>query len=516
MPQYDQQFSFPQLVDPQPLLEQLKTLGAVSSTPQEGLHGVLLDTFDWRLHQAGLQLLAHGDGSDWVLELLEATNTRIVSQSVPALPRFPTELPLGELRQQVLSPCDCRALLVRIETHFSRYAMELHNDDGKTIAQLHVESHRDPQHHPLPVGLRVRPLRGYQEETEAQLAPLLALHPRSGPTLPVDAALEAAAISPGDYSNKLRYRLDPTLPAGPTVALILADLFHTLQRNETGTREALDSEFLHDYRVAIRRTRAALGQLKGVFPTEITRHFQQEFAWLGQATGPTRDLDVYLLHFAELQAPLPTPMQATLLPLREILQQRWQEAQQVLLTQLDSPRYTRLLNDWSGFLDGAHTPTTPEGARPILAVARQRIWKSYRRVLKEGRALHDGSPEEDFHELRKHCKKLRYLLEFFQSLFPAETLRPLIKNLKGLQENLGDHQDQSVQAAFLQQLAVELPDHPERRALLLAMGALVADLLRRQQASRGEFAGRFAAFQAPEQQARFRELFHPTQEVDSP
>ena len=44
----------------------------------------------------------------------------------------------------------------------------------------------------------------------------------------------------------------------------------TLEANVEGTRADLDSEFLHDLRVATRRTRSALSQIKAVLPAEIT------------------------------------------------------------------------------------------------------------------------------------------------------------------------------------------------------------------------------------------------------
>ena len=60
-------------------------------------------------------------------------------------------------------------------------------------------------------------------------------------------------------------------------------------------REQLDTEFLHDFRVALRRTRSLLGQIRDVFPAAAVEHFSSEFSWIGRLTGPPRDLDVLLL-----------------------------------------------------------------------------------------------------------------------------------------------------------------------------------------------------------------------------
>ena len=86
-----------------------------------------------------------------------------------------------------------------------------------------------------------------------------------------------------------------------------------MQRNEPGVRADIDSEFLHDYRVAVRRTRSALSQIKDVLPEDKVEHFKTEFGWLGQMTGPTRDLDVYLLQFEHLRNQLPEYMRDRLI-----------------------------------------------------------------------------------------------------------------------------------------------------------------------------------------------------------
>ena len=67
-------------------------------------------------------------------------------------------------------------------------------------------------------------------------------------------------------------------------------------------------------------------------------------------------------------------------------------------------------------------------------------------MVKMGTAIDDDSPAEDLHELRKVGKELRYLLEFFASLYPAEVVKPFVKTLKGLQDQLGRFQDREVQA----------------------------------------------------------------------
>ena len=141
-------------------------------------------------------------------------------------------------------------------------------------------------------------------------------------------------------------------------------------------------------------------------------------------------------------------------------------------------------------------------------MASERIWRVYRRAIREGDAITTESPADDLHELRKTCKKLRYLMEFFQSLYPGGEIKSLIRVLKTLQDNLGNFQDYEVQVAtlkeFSHQMVAEGMVPPDT---LLAMGMLIDGLERRQHQAREEFAGRYAGFSAQDHQDRFRQLF---------
>jgi CHAD domain-containing protein len=325
-------------------------------------------------------------------------------------------------------------------------------------------------------------------------------------------ALAAADRHPADYSSKLDFRLEPETRADLVTKQILRGLLTTLEANLDGARANLDSEFLHDLRVATRRTRSALSQLRGVFPMAVVAHFKEEFAWLQQITGPVRDLDVYLLDFAAYRQSLPAPLGADLEPLRDFLLARYAAEQRRLAHALAADRFTRLMADWRSFLQApaADATNTANGARPIQQVANQRIRAMFKRVRREGRAIRAESPPEDLHELRKSCKKLRYLMEFFQSLYPQGQCRALISLMKGLLDNLGSYQDLAVQAAHLRDLAQTMRDEAQAQtqtATLLAMGALIGNLLGRRQATRDQFDRVFADFLSEHNQLAFRNLF---------
>ena len=229
--------------------------------------------------------------------------------------------------------------------------------------------------------------------------------------------------------------------------------------------------------------------------------------------GHRADLDVYLLKLPAYRDSLPTAMQADLGPLQAYLEKHQKSEQQKLERQLGSARCRHLLQDWRAFLEQDYHPETwPEKASsPIGVTANRRIWKSYRRVLKEGAAIDNHSPAAALHELRIDCKKFRYLMEFFQSLYPPGKIRKQIKALKSLQDNLGDFQDLEVQAEALKgfghQMQAESSNLPSET--FMAMGVLVDLLYQRQEIERSKFAERFARFARPENRRICKELFNP-------
>ncbi len=115
------------------------------------------------------------------------------------------------------------------------------------------------------------------------------------------------------------------------------------------------------------------------------------------------------------------------------------------------------------------------------------------------------------HELRKTCKNLRYLLEFFQSFYPSNAMRTLVKALKGLQDNLGEFQDYQVQGEAMLSFGMQMAENQQTPpATLLAMGTLAGSLLHQQQQTREEFLHRLKTFCRPKNHQLFQKLFGST------
>jgi CHAD domain-containing protein len=181
---------------------------------------------------------------------------------------------------------------------------------------------------------------------------------------------------------------------------------------------------------------------------------------------------------------------------------------------LSCKRYRKLVHDWREFLTGniAGEPPRAKARRLVADVASERIWQAYRRVHRHGRKIDSSTPAEALHRLRIDCKKLRYLLEFFYHLYVEDDIKPLLKSLKRLQDNLGDFNDLEVQQRTLQQFAHQMEEEELASVdCLLAMGRLLDHLLHRQASERQRFTGCFRRFSATENRTRFKQLFKSPQ-----
>jgi CHAD domain-containing protein len=525
-------------------LGQLEQTFALLPDPNGGTHGAphrrrtWFDTFDWRLYRAGL-LLEYAParrGGELLLTSVGDPDQPLARQPVtgwrPTTPHPAADIPDGPLAARIAAIASPRALLPVAAVADAATVTRLLNADGKTVARLVLESpaavSADRTRLPsradrtrLPPRLAITEVRGYpgQARRAAQiLAQAPGIQPASDTIL--TAALAALGRRPGDYSNKIGAPVSDTMPAAEAIAVILLRLLDTLEVNVSGVIRDIDTEFLHDLRVSVRRTRAALKLLgdaliaaTAVTADELDR-FTADFKWLGDLTTPTRDLDVHLLEFARLAAGLAAAEPEDLEPFRSFLQQRRLRASRALGRGLRSPRFGALTAEWRKTLLAVRDAGSiePWGGAPgrsgtTRELAADRTLRAFRRVARRGGAITPTSPHESLHDLRKRCKELRYVLEFFAPLHDPASYGKVVGDLKRLQDCLGQFQDSEVQIAEIRALAEAMLAADAAPAVtLLAMGEITSGIAARQAAARADFERRFAAFAGTDGQRRMAAL----------
>lgn len=499
------------------ILEALSDAFVLDRGQEERESLTFLDTFDWRLLNRGLTLTGARLGNRAILTLQGETGDPRKLR-LPGFPGFARELPPGPFRERVYPVTGIRRLLPRARLRSRTWTAAVLNEDLKTVVRLRLTGGEaafpgSKKFQPLPDTIEILPLKGYGDEARRvgnHLRKSFGLRPVKKRLLTL--AMESLGEPPGPDPSAPTIRLDPEMRASEGARAIHRALLSVMKINEEGVIRDLDPEFLHDYRVAIRRARAALGQIQGVVTPEVVEHFGGELKWMGSRTGPSRDMDVHLIKIPRYQEALPEGVRDHLEPMVRFLERKKKAEHRRLVRTLRTKRYRAFMEEWTRFLEEGEPDTDlPAAARePLARVASARIWKLYRKVVKGGMEAGDDASPEALHRLRIQCKRLRYIITLFQSLYPESQLRPILKALKGLQDNLGDFNDLHVQQVALRQFADEMLEMgagpPET---LMAMGRLMGQMETQQEVERSAFAKRFQQFAEPRNLKRFEKLFNP-------
>ena len=245
----------------------------VRQRSERGRERSYYDTFDGRLHGEGLELVF--EAGDLVLADRASGSTRArTSMARPRRPLLVTSLTPGELRGALDEVVGVRALLSLARVHCRERAIDVIDDERKTVVRLTLSAPAvlgaaDGATEVLALRLAVEGLRGYDDEL-ARVSRVLRdelLFTDAARSL-ADEAVLASGGTPGGVSSKAVVALDGGQSAASAVTAVLRAQLEIIEANRAGALADTDTEFLHDLRVAVRRTRAVLREAKDVFAPE--------------------------------------------------------------------------------------------------------------------------------------------------------------------------------------------------------------------------------------------------------
>jgi CHAD domain-containing protein len=260
----------------------------------------------------------------------------------------------------------------------------------------------------------------------------------------------------------------PTLVVGKTPGVTRDDLlaeagrkvlrFHLARMlaREDGTRTGLRIEELHGMRVATRRMRAAWRVFGDGFRRDRTRRMRRRLREVAARLGAVRDLDVLIQAAEAHRATLPEGDAAAFTPLVHAWSDDREVARLLLMRELDSSAYSRLVEEYRIFVtaEGAAVlaPASPVAPHRVRDTAGSRIWLAYEQVRGYESVLR-WADIETIHQLRIAGKWLRYTLEFFREALGPE-VGQLIPRVVALQDHLGWLHDADVTIAMTRQFLV--------------------------------------------------------------
>jgi CHAD domain-containing protein len=212
-----------------------------------------------------------------------------------------------------------------------------------------------------------------------------------------------------------------------------------------------------------------------MLPKEHYRWASEELKWLTHVLGPTRNWDIFA---ASLAAPvsdaLSTNQELEYL-VRAVERRRhavFDDAKQAILSERYAKSILCLLR-WFEARGWREQPVSEHAAlllAPIATIAPKLIERCYRRARKRSKRFAEQTPTQR-HRLRIALKKLRYIIEFLESLFDENQVRTFVNRLRLLQDFLGHANDVRVAYDLLDEPLGET-DH-DVRAIARAGGIVL-------------------------------------------
>jgi triphosphatase len=434
------------------------------------LEAIYYDTPDCSLLKNGLSLRVRRNGRRFVQTLKRAPvhgqpfvrgewETAVVS-SVPDLSSLPVSeigAPLDGLTVNALDPVFVTKVRRRtqrlelpgaiIEVAFDQGSIEA-GERAEPIAEVELELKAGDSGVIYDLGLQL-----------LEIAPLrigtLSKSDR-GYDLAFNTATATKAMPPGISAEQT---------IDDVVGHLLAACQHHLLANQRVAERGLDSEGVHQMRVALRRLRTACTLLGPEIGSPTLQTFAAEAKWLAQTLGAPRDWDVLVTDtLAGPQQVLGSDLDFA--GLRNAAEPHRIAAYTALREALAGARYNRFhlsLSRWiacRGWRNELENRSLAVLLEPATMLAGRVLTRLHRGALKRGGGFRRLQPEAR-HKLRIALKKLRYATEFFQGLFGEDTdTTSYLRCLAKLQNALGHANDATITQPFLSLLASD-PVTPE-------------------------------------------------------
>ncbi|HHX8512441.1 TPA: CHAD domain-containing protein [Vibrio diabolicus] len=220
---------------------------------------------------------------------------------------------------------------------------------------------------------------------------------------------------------------------------------------EQGIVHDLDPEYTHQYRVTLRRIRSLCVLLRELIPHFEQRILKPHLKIKMKKTNKLRDLDVFILDKSQYIEMLPNH-KSSLEPLFGFIESERAYEQAKVARWLATQEYTMHCTLVRNSLLRSTQHERVDNNVPALLFASPKVSEQFKKVDKARRKISDKSRDSVIHSMRIKCKALRYLLEGFSALYPSPQHKNNVKQLKLLQDKLGDFNDTSSQIEFFTQI----------------------------------------------------------------
>ena len=433
-----------------------------------------LDTEDWLLHRAGLQLRLRREGDTVTLQAKtlappDADTLARVEWQQPAPEQDPpwTRLAPGPVAG-LLEPLASLHVLSRLRVRASVAAeREVYRWSRRNELLGSVSLDRLPLYRELEIELDENAPDALGD-ARAAIEGSLGVHPSSETKLM--AALEAAGIRVPEL-DETSFAPSEGDTLGDAARKNIGRQLARMLWNEPGTRLGVDPDYVHDMRVATRRLRTALRVMRGALRPRTRRHWARELRWIGGALGQVRDCDVELLTVRRMRAEGTAAERAALTVFENEIEIRRARRRSKLIAKLDSPRFAALRTEARPWIQMRPDTRLRKGASVPAYIVGPRIVAEWDRRMLDACAEAERRPSRaHVHALRIAIKRVRYAVEYFADHEGAGAGRRA-KRLGRLQNLLGARLDAAVLLRHMRQYHRTIPQ--EDQELLLGAQAAI-------------------------------------------
>jgi inorganic triphosphatase YgiF len=452
---------------------------SAGSRSKQELVSTYFDTAKHKLQQRGLTLRVRRSDDGYVQTVKSADSGRLargeweakVEGGVPDLRKVkdtPLEPLASKKLHRKLKPVfrtDVRRVVVR-PVSVKQSKIELAVDRGSLVA-----------------GRRSRPIAEFELEL-ASGRPLdlfdlaKSLERRTGAELDLRSKAQQGYRLVDDDKDVAIHAEPVELDGDLTAAEAFNVIAHSTLRHFSANADAVrdeDAEAIHQMRVGLRRTRAAISLFGRILPRASTEKIKAELKWLTNELAPAREIDVFIKEQLHPKARTIDPRRGARAIERQFAAKK-ADAFRRAREALNSSRFRRLLIDVLEWLETRDSRASGEANQDIGWFASDLLYRRIRKAHKAGRSLADLSTGER-HKLRIRIKKIRYAIDFFESLYLTkgrQDLANLSDRLKAIQDALGALNDFNAHREMVTEVALNAPP-ADRRARAFASGIVVGE-----------------------------------------
>ena len=451
--------------------------GETASKPHEQtVSDTYFDTPDLQLRQSDIGLRVRRVNGGWVQNIkgngtvhggLHARNEweSPVSGFAPELGRLRDVVDDKKTRRNVRDAASKgKGLEPIFTTKVKRTAWELHPDSGDHIECVLDQGRLECDGKHTPINEIELELKSGDPTHLFDLA--LALQKdiplRIGSRSKADRGYTLLQATPPAAVNAAKLALTTKMSVERAFQEIVFNTMAQIQDNAEGVVARHDVESLHQMRVGMRRLRSALSMYKRLLHLPVA--LQQELDWLAAELGEARDWGVLAgATLPSVAKQLPNP--ADIDGVQEAAASKADEHHLAAAEAVASPRYTRLILGIHRWVQAMAWHDDPELmktsgkqlAQPVAKFARSVLKRDQRRLRARAEKLSEATADAR-HRLRIAAKKTRYAAGFFGSLFAVKTVRPYVKSLTAMQDDLGFLNDAAVADRLLGDVATSRPE----------------------------------------------------------